>query len=72
MLSRRCDEDEYKGLDDRAVKDRVVPLLVAMENGDDADDEDKKMKRKREEIWRQSHPRWENTGFDGCVYRVLD
>ena len=40
-------EDEYKGLGDRAVKDRVVPLLVAMDYE-------------------------RNTGFDGCVNRVLD
>ena len=25
-------EDEYKGLDDMAVEDRVIPLLIAMEN----------------------------------------
>ena len=28
--------DEYEGLGDIEVKDRVIPLLVAMENGDDA------------------------------------
>ena len=44
-------EDEYKGLGDMAVKDRVILLLLAMayrDNADDADDEDEEKKKKEE------------------------